>query len=119
MPEEEHDLFTMALGLVDDPEPRVLAIERIIEEAGCSTVRLLEAAARADALTRTLPLDAHAAEVASMLHEAAARASRTACDDQPHLLSERLAEVSGQATTSVVDADALQADLERLRATAS
>lgn len=118
MKAEETDLFTLALDLVHDPGPRVMLIERLIEAAGCSTVRLLEAAARADALTRAFPLDENAADVASLLHVAAARASRTACEDQPSSLSDRLAAVTGQAHTSVVDAETLSADLERLRATA-
>jgi hypothetical protein len=111
------DLFSDALGLVDEELPGDEAATRLVAVARGSVERLLEAECRAWALERALPGDDRARRLHLVIRDAARLAVRTPSDVPPSsTLSDRLAEVTGSAETPhTVDADQLAADLERLR----
>jgi hypothetical protein len=112
------DLFSDALGMVDEEVPGDEAAVRLVAAAGGSVERLLEAERRARALERALPADDRARRLHLFVRDAARMAVRTPSDVPPtSSLRDRLAEVTGSADTPhAIDVDELAADLERLRA---
>lgn len=108
MPAVGDDLFSLALGLLEEGGSRDDAIDRLVAAAESSVTSLLAAEARAQALRRALPLDRHVGELDDLLCRAAA-AARGA--PPASVVASGLPEVGVDLTT-------LERDLERLRSSA-